>query len=186
MDVRGREPSILSSELGGYIRTYNALHKAVMPSTAYVHRSTPSSLPSDSAIISFYPAAYDLNTTAQEQTDCAGPSNGIHGYRRSPGRSFPSSYITPSNPPMGPLPDCHGHRSGPYSTDSNENTPLLAPSAPRIDVVCNREDADESSIEVFREELTILAEYALPVLGYVPLVAYNALSNYRYWQNTHS
>ncbi len=168
-------------------------------SSTYVHYSTPSSLPSDYALLSRYAAAHDLNTTAQEETDGAGPSdieqyddeqdaNGIdiHGRRKNTRRSsVPSPYLTPFNPTMGPLPDRHGHRSGPYSRDPNENTPLLAPPVPRIEEVCDREDVDEEpSSKVFREELAILAKYTLPVFGYVPLVACHVPSAHRYRKNT--
>ena len=94
----------------------------------------------------------------------------IHGDSRKPRRSsFPSTYLTPFNPTMGPLPDRHGHRSGPYPREANENTPLLAPPVPRIEEECDAEDITESlsTSKLYREEIGILTKYTIPVFGYV-------------------
>ena len=156
-------------------------------SSTYVHYSTPSSLPSDYALLSRYAAAHDLNMSAaaqEEETSGAGPSTDIedyeddneehgidiHGDSRKPRRSsFPSTYLTPFNPTMGPLPDRHGHRSGPYPREVNENTPLLAPPVPRIEEECDAEDITESlsTSKLYREEIGILTKYTIPVFGYV-------------------
>ena len=152
-------------------------------SSTYVHYSTPSSLPSDYALLSRYAAAHDLNSTAQDETNPAGPSSDVEDYDDdhnengidirgnravSRRRSFPTNYLTPFNPTMGPLPDRHGHRSGPKPKDPNETTPLLAPPVPRIEEECDREDvADTSLSKLYREELAILLKYTLPVFGCV-------------------
>ena len=52
-------------------------------SSTYVHYSTPSSLPSDYALLSRYAAAHDLNMSAaaqEEETNGAGPSTDIEDY----------------------------------------------------------------------------------------------------------
>ncbi|KAI0718352.1 MATE efflux family protein [Cerioporus squamosus] len=152
-------------------------------SSTYVHYSTPSSLPSDYALLSRYAAARDLNVAEEgEAAHGAGPSTDVEeyeddhdahgidiqgGHRKPRRQSFPSSYLTPFNPTIGPLPDRHGHRSGPYPREANENTPLLAPPVPRIEEECDGEDADESSSasKLFWEEVRILTKYTVPVFG---------------------
>ncbi|RPD65257.1 MATE efflux family protein [Lentinus tigrinus ALCF2SS1-7] len=151
-------------------------------SSTYVHYSTPSSLPSDYALLSRYAAAHDLNTNEEEDINGAGPSTDIEDYgeeydahgidiRGSPRRprrsSFPSSYLTPFNPTIGPLPDRLGHRSGPYARELNENTPLLAPLVPRIEEECDEEDTAEplTTSKLYREEIGILTKYTIPVFG---------------------
>ncbi|KAI0674131.1 MATE efflux family protein [Trametes maxima] len=153
-------------------------------SSTYVHYSAPSSLPSDYALLSRYAAAHDLNT--ERNSEEAGPSfeveeddsydphdsNGIDitgSTRRKKSRrsSFPTSYLTPFNPTMGPLPDKTGHRSGPNPIDPTENTPLLAPLVPRIEEECDGEDTVEPAniVKMFKEEVTILTKYTLPVFA---------------------
>ena len=161
-------------------------------SSTYVHYAAPSSLPSDYALLSRYAAANpDAAAGANEQAESSNvaPSscvdenedenagvdihpNGV-GIGRSLSKrrsSFPTSYITPFNPTMGPLPDKHGHRSGPHLKDPNENTPLLAPPVPRIEEECDAASNDDATpfSEMLREEARILAKYTLPVFGYVP------------------
>ncbi|KAI0819458.1 MATE efflux family protein [Trametes gibbosa] len=148
-------------------------------SSTYVHYSTPSSLPSDYALLSRYAAAHDQSEDGEPPEE-AGPSSdiednesvdpvGIHiddGRRKKLRRkSFPTSYLTPFNPTMGPLPNKSGHRSGPKPIDPTENTPLLAPPVPRIEEDCDAEDMDESPhpLKMFKEEAFILAKYTLPV-----------------------
>ncbi|KAI1798396.1 MATE efflux family protein [Ganoderma leucocontextum] len=156
-------------------------------SFTYVHYSTPSSLPSDYALLSRYSAAEpDAVTGASEQAEASSvaPSSyideqededsgvPIHAdggsrpltHRRS---SFPNSHLPPFNPIMSPLPDKHGHRSGPHLKGPTENTPLLAPPVPRIEEECDT-GADDDTVrlgDMFREEMTILMKYTLPVFG---------------------
>ncbi|OJT14825.1 hypothetical protein TRAPUB_8619 [Trametes pubescens] len=150
-------------------------------SSTYVHYSSPSSLPSDYAILSRYAAAHDLNTEAPTPEDSdAGPSGepvfednesldpdgvDIDPSSRRRRRSFPTSYLTSFNPTMGPLPNKSGHRTGPKPPNPTENTPLLAPLVPRIAEECDAEDAAEppSLLKMFKEEAAILTKYTVPV-----------------------
>ncbi|KAI0746552.1 MATE efflux family protein [Daedaleopsis nitida] len=152
-------------------------------SSTYVHYSTPSSLPSDYALLSRYAAAHDLNSEEAGGEDSISSdiedehrdddnANGVdirgQGDRPVPRRkSLPTGYLTPFNPTMGPLPDRHGHRSGPTPKEPNENTPLLAPPVPRIPEECDAEDAIEppNLRKMYREEFAILTKYTLPVFG---------------------
>ncbi|KAH9896671.1 MATE efflux family protein [Cubamyces lactineus] len=151
-------------------------------SSTYVHYSTPSSLPSDYALLSRYAAAHDQSQEAQSSQD-AGPSediedsepyeprgisiNGSLRRKKSRRSSFPTSYITPFNPTMGPLPDKAGHRSGPKPIEPTENTPLLAPLVPRIEEECDAEDAREppNFLTMLKEEAGVLTKYTLPVFA---------------------
>ncbi|KAI0777513.1 MATE efflux family protein [Trametes elegans] len=152
-------------------------------SSTYVHYSTPSSLPSDYALLSRYAAAHDQRNPQTDEAEDAGPSSDVEDneadepqaidingsirrkkFRRS---SFPTSYITPFNPTMGPLPDKSGHRSGPTPVEATENTPLLAPLVPRIEEECDEEDRVEApnALKMFKEEAAILTKYTLPVFA---------------------
>ncbi|KAI0353405.1 MATE efflux family protein [Trametes cingulata] len=151
-------------------------------SSTYVHYSTPSSLPSDYALLSQYAAAHHLSADPED----AGPStetadtdandsydphgvdiNGSLRRKKSRRSSFPTSYITPFNPTMGPLPDKSGHRSGPKPIEPTETTPLLAPLVPRIEEECDAEDAIQppNIAKMFKEEVAILTKYTLPVFA---------------------
>ncbi|KAH9941296.1 MATE efflux family protein [Epithele typhae] len=150
-------------------------------SSTYVHYSAPSSLSSDYAILSRYNAAHDQNldepdtnseapSTFDEHDIEARDENGldIHGRTTTPRRdSHTFQYLPPFNPTMGPLPDRHGHRSGPKQVDPTEHTPLLAPPVPRIQEVCDPENSSDPSVysKMFWEELAILTKYTLPVFG---------------------
>ncbi|PSS37982.1 hypothetical protein PHLCEN_2v165 [Hermanssonia centrifuga] len=146
-------------------------------SSTYVHYSTPSSLPSDYALLSRYAAAHNNLSDHQEDDEQAVvPDEILNGdddiapssskkKRRS---SFPTSYITPFNPTMGPLPDKMGRRSGPMKHQSTETTPLLAPLVPRIQEDVDNEDVNPPTgrrPNVLWEETKILAKYTLPVFG---------------------
>ncbi|KAH9918955.1 MATE efflux family protein [Fomitopsis serialis] len=150
-------------------------------SQTYAHYSTPSSLPSDYALLSRYAAANDMH-----------PANGPHAHDEDPAeddgaisesdasperhstglaiptkqvgrrKSFPTSYISSFKPTVGPLPDKSGYRSGPANPgDASENTPLLVP---RIEEEVDTADA-ESYSSMLKEETKILAKYTLPVFG---------------------
>lgn len=159
-------------------------------SSTYVHYSSSSSLPSDYALLSQYAASHGLNPVEASGGVETIPSdteddddrddrdddnaNGVDirgdGHIPVPRRqSLPTGYLTPFNPIMGPLPDRHGHRSGPTPKEPNENTPLLAPPVPRIEEECDAEDAAEPSSlrKMYREEFAILTKYTLPVFGCV-------------------
>ncbi|KZT68931.1 MATE efflux family protein [Daedalea quercina L-15889] len=153
-------------------------------SQTYVHYSTPSSLPSDYALLSRYAAAHNMHAAnglnghedgraedeaaisegdaspEQTRTGLSIPSKQV-GRRKS----FPSTYITSFKPTVGPLPDKSGYRSGPPDpNDASENTPLLVP---RIEEEVDRADpADaEGCSSMLKEEVKILAKYTLPVFG---------------------
>lgn len=156
-------------------------------SSTYVHYSTPSSLPSDYALLSQFAAARGISERPEENggpqspaedgtvpnettEDVLHPSEESSLLSRKPSRrsSFPIAYVTPFNPTsMGPLPDKAGYRSGP-TLEPTENTPLLAPPVPRIP-----EEVDEETLSpesgphpnVIWEEMRILAKYTLPVFG---------------------
>lgn len=145
-------------------------------SSTYVHYSTPSSLPSDYAILSRYAAS----RAPAEEEENTGPVNGeediedndhlgvpINSHVAQRRTSFPSMYIKPPNPPAPAIPD----EDGTKSTAPTEYTPLLIP---RI-----QEEEDEevtgsdtgSKLHVFWEELRILLKYSFPVYGYVYVVS---------------
>lgn len=153
-------------------------------SSTYVHYSTPSSLPSDYALLSRFAAARGTSegpehtddpqprtadeTAINESNEDLLPSSSSLPQKRPRRSSFPTAYVTPFNPTsMGPLPDKSGHRSGPL-LDPTENTPLLAPPVPRIP-----EEVDEENLlpesgprpNVLWEEMCILTKYTLPVFG---------------------
>ena len=153
-------------------------------SATYVHYSTPSSLPSDYAVLSQYAAAHPQleDADAADETvvdDSESLSEGTSDRTRvldvprsrsaSRRRSFPTAYVTPFNPTSkGPLPDDSGHHSGPRAPNATENTPLLAPLVPRIvEEVDEPEGEPSSSANLYRDELAILTKYTLPVFGYV-------------------
>ncbi|KZT10436.1 MATE efflux family protein [Laetiporus sulphureus 93-53] len=156
-------------------------------SYTYLHATTPSSLPSDYALLSRYSAAQGIQepelpsevepeelfseseeegSTSRTRRTLAIPRPGSRTSRRS---SFPTSYIAPFQPTTGPLPDKSGYRSGPADLEAMENTPLLAPLVPRIEEEVDREDDELESREhplgMYREELGILMKYTLPVFG---------------------
>ena len=161
-------------------------------SSTYVHYSTtPSSLPSDYAVLSRYAAAHGLT----ESTNVHEPNAAAEGQtlnddemftpgaedadltpearallrRKARRSSFQTAYVTPFNPTsMGPLPDDMGYRSGPSAPSATENTPLLAPLVPRIEEEVDEEDITPSSgahPNVLWEEMRILTKYTLPVAG---------------------
>lgn len=140
-------------------------------SSTYVHYSTPSSLPSDYAILSRYapsqtPEAEEDTGEISEEEEAGDrahldiPSN-LHVARRR--TSFPTMYIKPPNPPGPAIPGDDGSKS----TAPTEYTPLLIP---RI-----QEEGDDevigpdaaSSLHAFWEEFRILLKYTLPVYGCV-------------------
>ncbi|GBE87674.1 Uncharacterized transporter [Sparassis crispa] len=150
-------------------------------SSTYVHYSTPSSLPSDYAILSRYAAAHPVEEEelVQEVAESTfetdegvstsaldiPSSSGIPISRR---RSFPSSHIAPFNPTLGLLSDKHGFLSGPRPPNPSEITPLLAPPVPRIEEEVDERDAagePDTPVNMYKEEIGILTKYTLPVFG---------------------
>lgn len=127
-----------------------------------MHYGTPSSLPSDYAILSRYAQARENAGTddqhdPDEQTDIQDDMN-PHGrvIRRT---SFTSSYVLPVQPNI-------AEPFNPKAFVPDEYTPLLVP---RIE-----EEVDsstdpihpQSTSQVYRDEFRILFKYTLPVFGY--------------------
>ncbi|GJE86748.1 MATE efflux family protein [Phanerochaete sordida] len=151
-------------------------------SSTYVHYSTPSSLPSDYALLSRFAAARGISEVPEETGAPQSPvdddaavqdgqeeaTSSLLPKKRPRRSSFPTAYVTPFNPTsMGPLPDRDGHRSGPL-LEPTENTPLLAPAVPRIPEAVDEEDLSSESgpvPNILWEETCILAKYTLPVFG---------------------
>ncbi|EKM56872.1 uncharacterized protein PHACADRAFT_254232 [Phanerochaete carnosa HHB-10118-sp] len=153
-------------------------------SSTYVHYSTPSSLPSDYALLSRFAAARGISegpeqandpqphtadeTAINEDNEDVLPSSSLLPQKRPRRSSFPTAYVTPFNPTsMGPLPDKSGYRSGPM-LEPTENTPLLAPPVPRIPEEVDGENLSPESgarPNVIWEEMCILTKYTLPVFG---------------------
>lgn len=178
-------------------------------SQTYAHYSTPSSLPSDYAVLSRYAThndthgvngesrhdEADLTETEDEAVSEIDSSSGRHRNALSRpleamGRrqSFPTSYIPSFKPTVGPLPNKSGYRSGPPGPDdASENTPLLAPLVPRIEEDVDRADPadDESTSSMLKEEVKILAKYTLPVFGCVVLNSFYTSFVDPALQNTH-
>ncbi|KAI3616804.1 multidrug oligosaccharidyl-lipid polysaccharide flippase [Moniliophthora roreri] len=140
-----------------------------MTSTAS-HYQGSGSLPSDYALLSRYAArqdsmnhdgdndSYSENESESESSTLHIPSSTV-GARRG---SLPAH----RRPSMGSRHDEQIERIiAPRSNPPNENTPLLNP--PRIveDVEQNDGTGQESSMQMFRDELGILTKYALPVFG---------------------
>ncbi|KAI9510175.1 MATE efflux family protein [Russula earlei] len=129
---------------------------------ASMHYGTPSSLPSDYALLSRYATARD-NEPADDLHDTFEPDDtqdDMTPYRPVIRRtSFPSPYLTPLQPK---LPEPFASRV----PVPDEYTPLLVP---RIDeeVGPNIKSTDsQSTARVYRDELRILFKYTVPVFGY--------------------
>ncbi|OCH87072.1 MATE efflux family protein [Obba rivulosa] len=147
-------------------------------SYTYSHYATPSSLPSDYALLSRYAGAHDMNPTEQdnEVLPDRGASSGLQlddsdaqhiSHTKMRRKSLPTSYVTPSNTTAASLPDNSGYRTVPMASSATENTPLLAPPIPRIEEEVDAQYAVEPErLAPMRwEELKILTKYTLPVFG---------------------
>lgn len=143
-------------------------------SSTYAHYQGPASLPSDYAILSRYAAP---DSVSEDESEDERPMRETGGSTpRIPRRtSFPSSYLRPRNPTMGPLPQ--NHPSSSLGSDTTETTPLLAPLVPRIEEeVDENDDSNETALKMFWEELRILTRYALPVFGSVSLLWFTSIA----------
>ena len=132
---------------------------------ASMHHGTPSSLPSDYALLSRY-------ANARETTDNHGPVDDLYdpsepsdalddmipnrtatATRRS---SFPSPYVRPLQPKL----------LASKVAVPDEYSPLLVPriveedASPSTDPACS-----QSTAKVYRDEFYILCKYSLPVFG---------------------
>ena len=149
-----RKPSwFFSSTRTSLTRTVSAM--------ASIFYGTPSSLPSDYAILSRYANTdepvddYHEIAESTDTLDGAVPITGRTATRRS---SFPSPYLRPLQPK---LPEPFGSRA----SAPDEYSPLLVP---RIEeeVVPTADPVHQSSAKVYRDEFRILLKYTLPVFRY--------------------
>jgi len=128
---------------------------------------TPSSLPSDYAILSRYAHARENANTDDEHdhaiydpdepTDTQDDMN-PHGriIRRT---SFPSSYVLPVQPNI-------SEPFNPKAFISDEYTPLLVPRIEEEVDTSTDPIHPQSTSQVYRDEFRILFKYTLPVFGY--------------------
>ena len=131
---------------------------------ASMHYGTPSSLPSDYAILSRYAHArenadrddHDIYDT-DEPTDTQDDMN-PHGrpIRRT---TFPSSYVLPVQPNV-------SEPFNPKAFVSDEYTPLLVPRIEEEVDASTDPIYPQSTVQVYRDEFRILLKYTLPVFGY--------------------
>ena len=130
---------------------------------ASIYHGTPSSLPSDYAILSRYSnTTYSDEPVDDDYHEITEPTDALHGAVPISGRtasrrsSFPSPYLRPLQPM---LPEPFGSRV----SIPDEYSPLLVP---RIE-----EEVDptadpvhpQSTAKVYRDEFRILLKYTLPV-----------------------
>ena len=137
-------------------------------SSTYVHYSTPSSLPSDYAVLSRYAHAREQNNLTipddiddygsiasndnnEDELGATSSRNGVPIRPDSLARrsSFPTAYIRPLNPRHTTLP-ANMNNTRPWTGSKaiipSENTPLLGPLVPRIhEDVDSESDRDEGS-----------------------------------------
>lgn len=116
-----------------------------------IHYGSPSSLPSDYAILSRYAATDDTNDT-NDSTDDDHPH--ARPIRRRTSCPFP--HLQPNLPEL--------LSSNVIKPD--EYTPLLVPRIEEEDDASNDLDHPLSTSKVYRDETRILFKYTLPVLGY--------------------
>jgi MATE family multidrug resistance protein len=132
-----------------------------------MHYGTPSSLPSDYALLSRYANARgttNIDDPVDDLYDSTEPSDApiddmipnSPATRRS---SFPSPYLRPLQPKL----------LEPFASKAavpDEYTPLLVPriveedASPSTDPACS-----QSTAKVYRDEFYILCKYSLPVFG---------------------
>ena len=126
---------------------------------ASIHCGTPSSLPTDYAILSHYSSAR-VNEQTHDFHDQNEPINSQDGVnpdrpviRRS---SFPTPYSRPLKPNLS-----EPSNSKDFVPVIDEYTPLLVPRiVEQVDLV-----HPPSTTKVYRDEFRILFKYTLPVLG---------------------
>ncbi|EIN09142.1 MATE efflux family protein [Punctularia strigosozonata HHB-11173 SS5] len=130
-------------------------------SSTYVHYGTPSSLPSDYAVLAQYAAARsNANQEPDEDNDHDNETGETQTLLAQQSRrtSFPGGYLRPPKMSLGSAPE------GILPNAVNETSPLI----PRIP-----EEVDEAEVNVSQpvpvhalaEEIKILAKYTLPVFG---------------------
>jgi MATE family, multidrug and toxin extrusion protein len=128
-----------------------------------MHYGTPSSLPSDYALLSRYANATNSDEPIDDFYDPSDPSDAHNDgvpirptARRS---SFPSPYLRPLQPK---LPE-------PFASKvsvPDEYSPLLVPRIIEEDANSSFDPVhSQSPAKVYREEFRILVKYSLPVFG---------------------
>ena len=132
-----------------------------------MHYGTPSSLPSDYAILSRYasPRENANRDDSPDDTHDYAHSNDVqddtHPHGRPIGRrtDFPFPYLKPLQPK---LPDNFPSKD----TGPDEYTPLLVPRIEEETSSSNDPTHPSSTVKIYGDELRILLKYTLPVLGY--------------------
>ncbi|KAI9458930.1 MATE efflux family protein [Lactarius psammicola] len=133
---------------------------------ASIHYGTPSSLPSDYALLSRYASARenanrdDSPDDTHDHTDPNDVQDDIHPHGRPIGRrtNFPFPYLQPLQPK---LPE---HFS-PKVPGPDEYTPLLVPRIEEEDSTSRDPSHPPSTAKVYGDELRILFKYTMPVLS---------------------
>lgn len=124
-----------------------------------IHYGSPSSLPSDYALLSRY-AKDDSTDDTHDYSDSNDVPDDSHPHGRPIRRrtSFPFPHLQPLQPK---LPDHYSKDSRP-----DEYTPLLVPRIQEEDGTGNDPDNPPGSAKVYKDEMRILVKYTLPVFGY--------------------
>ncbi|KAH9174752.1 MATE efflux family protein [Lactarius sanguifluus] len=133
---------------------------------ASIHYGTPSSLPSDYALLSRYANSRenanrdDSPDDTHDCTDSNDVQDDIHPHGRPIGRrtAFPFPYLQPLQPKS-------PEHFSPKVSGPDEYSPLLVPRIEEGDSASNDPAHPLSSAKVYRDELRILFKYTLPVLG---------------------
>lgn len=162
MTIKGNQEESRKNDRGfNLIHRTGALYIVVCnPSTAAmasIHYGTPSSLPSDYAILSRY-ANRDESPDDNDSNDFQDDTH-PHARPIAPRTSFPFPYLKPLQPK---LPE---HLNSKV-TVPDEYTPLLVPRIEEEGSTSNDPTRSPSTAKVCGDELRILLKYTLPVLGY--------------------
>jgi len=116
-----------------------------------IHYGSPSSLPSDYALLSRYAATDDTNDS-DDMTDDDHPH--ARPIRRRTSCPFP--HLQPLQPEL----------LSSKVARPDEYTPLLVPRIEEEDAASNDLDDPPATSKVYRDEMRILFKYTLPVFGY--------------------
>ncbi|KAH9039515.1 MATE efflux family protein [Lactarius pseudohatsudake] len=130
---------------------------------ASIHYGTPSSLPSDYALLSRYASSREnanRDDSPDDTHDCTDSNDDIHPHGRPIGRrtTFPFPYLQPLQPKS-------PEYFSPKVARPDEYSPLLVPRIEEDDSTGNDPAHPLSSAKVYRDEFRILLKYTLPILG---------------------
>ncbi|KAH9049321.1 MATE efflux family protein [Lactarius hengduanensis] len=130
---------------------------------ASIHYGTPSSLPSDYALLSRYASSREnanRDDSPDDTHDCTDSNDDIHPHGRPIGRrtTFPFPYLQPLQPKS-------PEYFSPKVARPDEYSPLLVPRIEEDDSAGNDPAHPLSSAKVYRDEFRILLKYTLPILG---------------------